>query len=379
MTPYVERATYVALSRKEAAMNSILSILMSEHFIIAAIAFALTLTAIVCLVQIIRMPPFLKRRFDRAVRRCGLRNAQKEYPVLIGVKRDREKPHGLILKVRNKGVSIPDFDRQYNRLKASLNGIIYQMEYGRKADYTMLFFLPQKHVRPALLTPDDEAVGRMSIIHLINILVIGATGTGKTVVIKGLLAKIARFQHNFCIYILDFKMLDFRYLAGLPHYFGFDACIQGLQEVYSIFKQRQAKGVAKGEPIIYLVIDEWVSFIIWLQSTDKKLADQMLKILAELMMLGRGFYIIPIVGAQRPDAAYFASSRDNFQCCLALGNLSREGRRMVFPDEVIDSITLCGKREGHLYIDGVGLEKIRVADIQDLDTLDAIIREAMSH
>lgn len=117
---------------------------------------------------------------------------------------------------------------------------------------------------------------------------------------------------------------------------------------------------------------------IWLQSVDKKLAEQMLKILAELMMLGRGFYIIPIVGAQRPDATFFASSRDNFQACLALGNLSREGRKMVFPDEVVGTVTQCGKREGHLYIDGVGLEKICVANITDIGVLDTIIREAMS-
>jgi len=38
----------------------------------------------------------------------------------------------------------------------------------------------------------------------------------------------------------------------------------------------------------------------------------------------------------------------------------------------------CKKREGHLYIDGMGLEKVRIADIADIDALDAIIREAMS-
>lgn len=49
----------------------------SPEFIIAMVALALVFTAIVCLVQMIRTPPLLKRRFDRAVRRCGLRNAQK--------------------------------------------------------------------------------------------------------------------------------------------------------------------------------------------------------------------------------------------------------------------------------------------------------------
>ena len=95
-------------------------------------------------------------------------------------------------------------------------------------------------------------------------------------------------------------------------------------------------------------------------------------------MLGRAYRFFPIVGIQRPDAAYFAGARDNFQCCLALGNLSREGRRMLFPDDFAESITQCNKREGHLYIDGVGIEKIRIAEVQSMDALDEAIQEAMS-
>ena len=115
-----------------------------------------------------------------------------------------------------------------------------------------------------------------------------------------------------------------------------------------------------------------------LLSLDKKTAEQAKARLAELLMLGRAYRFFPIIGIQRPDAAYFAGARDNFQCCLALGNLSREGRRILFPDEVAESITQCSKREGHLYIDGVGIEKIRIAEVQSMDALDKAIQEAMS-
>ena len=106
-------------------------IFQNDNFTFYAVAFALVLTVAICLVQVIRTPPLLKRRFDRAVRRCGLHNAQNEYPVLISVKRDKDKPHGLILKVRNKGLSLPDFDRHYEWLKVTMGGI-FRMEYGRK-------------------------------------------------------------------------------------------------------------------------------------------------------------------------------------------------------------------------------------------------------
>ena len=100
--------------------------------------------------------------------------------------------------------------------------------------------------------------------------------------------------------------------------------------------------------------------------------------LAELLMLGRAYQFIPIIGIQRPDASYFNGGRDNFQACFALGNLSPEGKRMVFPDSVREQVSDCKRREGHLYIDGIGLTKIRIEDIADMDALDMSIREAMS-
>ena len=50
---------------------------------------------------------------------------------------------------------------------------------------------------------------------------------------------------------------------------------------------------------------------------------------------------------------------------------------MIFPDSTARQIVECRKREGHLYIDGMGLEKVRIADIPDMTALDTTIREAM--
>ena len=247
------------------------------------------------------------------------------------------------------------------------------MEYGRNINYTLLYFLPQKYVRAALFTPDDSASGSIDVKHIINMLIVGATGTGKTIALKILLVKIARFQPDAKIWLLDFKQFDFRNLSDKPRYYGYADCLQGLEDYYAAFKQQQESGTA-GAPQ-YLIIDEWGSFVL---SLDKKTAEQAKARLAELLMLGRAYRFFPIIGIQRPDAAYFAGARDNFQCCLALGNLSREGRRMLFPDEIAESITQCSKREGHLYIDGVGIEKIRIAEVQSMDALDEAIHEAMS-
>lgn len=80
-------------------------------------------------------------------------------------------------------------------------------------------------------------------------------------------------------------------------------------------------------------------------------------------MLGRVYRFSPTVGVQRPDTAYFTGTKDNFQYCLALSNLSCEGRGMLFPDEFAGSITSCSKHEGYLYIDGIGIEKTKIAEV----------------
>lgn len=66
------------------------------------------------------------------------------------------------------------------------------MEYGRNSNITHLYFLPRRYVRPTFIFPTDEDIARIAVQQLINLLVIGATGTGKTVAIKlkGKLAKL---------------------------------------------------------------------------------------------------------------------------------------------------------------------------------------------
>lgn len=333
-----------------------------------ALMLAVLLAGLISLCEWIRHPPIITKRVRETVARIGLANAKGEFPFLLSVRSDPNKAHGVILTIKNVGISILCFEKVVDRLEVGLGGKIYQMEYTKGTKATRIFLLPMKYFRPTIISPNDEAIGSIHIRHMINLLVIGATGTGKTVAIKTIIAKIAKYIPNFSIWLLDFKQLDFRGYAVFSHYYGYKDCVRGLEDYYSAFKAQQAIGVA-GEPQ-YLVIDEWGSFI---TSLDKKEADRCKAILAELLMLGRGYGFFIICGVQRPDSSYFNSARDNFRACLALGDLSPEGRRMVFPDSVMGQITECHQREGHLYIDGKGLEKVRMADITDLEALDAAI------
>lgn len=352
-------------------MNNILYALHLNETIIKLMIAALILAGAAVIFSLLRCPPWYTARAARAFRKSGL-CVNGEYPILRHVKRDKEKPHGIIFCVRNNCVTIPDMEHAVESLKLGLGGLVYNMRYANKARDTLICVLPWKYVHPSVLSPDDDAIASESIRNLINLLVVGATGTGKTVALKIIMKKIVDSQHNARLWLLDFKKFDFANFNGLPRYYGYMDCIQGLNDYYDAFKRQQALGVA-AEPN-YLVIDEWGSF---LTSLEKRQAEQLKARLSELLSTGRSYQYIPIIGLQRGDSSYFAAARDNFQCRLALGNLSPEGRKMVIPDSAAEQITECRKREGHLYIDGIGLEKIKIAEIPDMDALDASIREAM--
>lgn len=335
--------------------------------------FALLFTGLVCLCAFLHRPFGIARRAEDTFSTAGLTNARGEVPRLRSVRADRDKPHGRILTVLNRGISMADVDQKIHRLEAGLGGKIYNVEYGRGAKTTRLFLLPMRYIHPTVINPTDEALGSIHVGHLINLLVVGATGTGKTVAIKTIMGKIAQHQPNPTFWILDFKCLDFRAYTALPHYYAYTDCVQGLEDYYAAFKEAQASGVA-GAPQ-YLVIDEWGSLM---TSLSRPEAERCKTLMAELIALGRAYKYLSIIGMQRCDSSYFVGgARDNFQVRLALGNLSREGRRMVFPDNE-EQITPCRKREGHLYIDGIGVEKVKMADIADLDALDASILAAIS-
>lgn len=343
----------------------------SFDLVVYLVVFALLLTVMICLIDCYHRPWHISRRIARTLRRWKICNALGEYPRLKRVRKNKHRAHELILELDGKGLALPDIDKHLEHFQTGLNGAI-RMEYGKTNQIICLYLLPRKYVFPTIISPQDDAIGAISLQRLINLLVVGSTGTGKSVAIKVIMSKILKFRPDSTIWLLDFKKFDFQNLTNIPNYYGYTDCLQGLKDYYAAFKDQQKAGVV-GSPN-YLIIDEWGSFI---TSLDRKEAEQAKNMLAELLMLGRAYQYIPIIGIQRPDSTYFNGSRDNFQACLALGNLSPEGRRMVFPDSVKEQITECKKREGHLYIDGVGLEKIQIEEIPDLDALDKAILEAI--
>ena len=218
----------------------------------------------------------------------------------------------------------------------------------------------QKKV-PVLLDPSTHP----------HALISGKSGSGKSTAILFLIGKLIQKNEDTVLYILDFKNSnDFQFLDGYKYFFRGNNCIEGLRLYYKSFSEAREKG---GNNRRYLLIfDEYPSCVSYFSMQDKlnktKFSNEIQGIVSELLMLGRGLkYGIWII-VQRPDSSLFNSgSRDNFMINLALGNLSKEHRIMIFAGEDIDNNKIYGKGEGVLLADGHPLFHVKFPLIQNIE------------
>lgn len=83
--------------------------------------------------------------------------------------------------------------------------------------------------------------------------------------------------------------------------------------------------------------------------------------------MGRSYKILPIIGLQRADSNLFKNgSRDQFKTIVALGNLSKIQKEMLFPDFKDNMNDTNNVGEGYVYQDGQEfLQRIKVKQVSD--------------
>lgn len=204
--------------------------------------------------------------------------------------------------------------------------------------------------------------------------IFGSTGSGKTYFSKLLLARIGLYIEDSEIVLCDFKAdNDFSFAADSSNFFRFNDCLNGLNGVVDLLRQRQQVTTPDRHPIFFF-FDEWASI---LNSMDKKTAESAKQNLSLLLMLGRSFGIHVILSQQRLDAANFNSTRDNFSVVIGLGSLSKEMVEMSFNSykDVIDRNKPQG--QGSIII-GNQFSNIRVPAISNQEKLHNAIMNGLN-
>lgn len=207
-----------------------------------------------------------------------------------------------------------------------------------------------------------------------HIVIFGATGTGKTYATKLMLGRISKHIPDSQFFICDFKGdSDFSFLLGDSRFYRFLDCEKGLSNFYNLFEKRQS-GEDKSRNLLLLFFDEWASYTL---NLEKKKTEDEKKKLATLLMLGRSFNVHVLISQQRVDASYFNTARDNFNEVIALGNLSPEGKEMMFRDYKEQMKPDRKQGTGYMLTNGTDLTSIVVPTISDMNRLNHYIKMAV--
>ncbi|MCR5383392.1 MAG: type IV secretory system conjugative DNA transfer family protein [Saccharofermentans sp.] len=211
-------------------------------------------------------------------------------------------------------------------------------------------------------------------------LVVGMSGSGKSESIKCLLARLSK-QQDSVIFFGDFKQDDtFSFLRDCPRYYPFYQTEEALDKVYEIMHNRQLGEDTTRNPIVF-IWDEYMANILALLSTDKKRAENIMRKVSEILMLGRSMKVFLITSMQRCDATAFpAGSRLNYGNVIILGAPIKSIYEMLLSKEQIDRI---GDRvfkvgEGVALLQGVDLRFIKMPRVNDEQRMKDLCIDALT-
>ena len=208
-------------------------------------------------------------------------------------------------------------------------------------------------------------------------LCVGATGTGKSYALALFLGKIAKYEPAARLVVCDFKKASFSWLDSRDGFYGYTAVTDGIDTVYREFQQRLAlNDNNRNAQRVICLVDEYSALV---SSLEKKVADEVKRKVAEILMMGRSLGVHLIIGIQRADAEFFrAGARDQFGAVLMLGNLSKEQKQMLVPDYREQMIATNQRGQGYLLLDGQGIYRVQVPRVTDEDKLHRAIASRLS-
>lgn len=207
---------------------------------------------------------------------------------------------------------------------------------------------------------------------LTHVLLTGSSGSGKSYALKWILKNLVTTE-NIKLTFCNFKdSSDFRFLKSNNKisYYTVGDCLKGFESYYDKFKQAQDQSEEYNGILNVLIFDEFPAFISWLTMIDKKQAVTVQTKISEMLMLARSYGFCLYVVMQRPDVKWLPDgSRDNVHIIIALGELSKEAKSMLFSGYDIDNIIFT-VGEGMIRIDGIGLKYVKFPRISNLKTLE---------
>ncbi len=292
--------------------------------------------------------PFGRKAAQDQLQSIGLVNHAGMVPTLQRKYSDRTNPHISIWEFRNQGIPLDIWESKRTAIEAALDITIIRMKYGKGKSHILLYTVSAQNDLPELLrwkdsylSPDNFVlilgegfVGKVTVnlANIPHILLGGATGSGKSVLLKLLLMQALRRGAE--ISIADFKGgVDFPPVWHKKCRMCFDEqellaflveLVEELHHRKKLFASAELPNIDQynaetGADLHRLIFacDEVAEVLdrTGLSKERKELVNQIESRLATVARLGRAFGIHLILATQRPDANLISGQiRNNLNC-----------------------------------------------------------------
>ena len=340
-----------------------------------------TILTIILIALIISLKRFKKeiKHEEKSMKDINLKNDNDEY-VRCKAILDGKEFNQKIYVLDAKNISLEKMKKRQDDLEAVYDIKIDYMEYGKTTETINVYCTPRKFLKPRIfdIWAEDHFLD-----DFLSALVVGSTGSGKTYFTHQLLGKVVYnkefINEDVKVYICDRKNEDYIQFKNCPNYYGINA-VDGIKKVHEIFTERlnNEESNDNKETIICLIEE----YALLLNSLDKKEAEDVKNMVADLLFAGRSKKIITIVSLQRADAIYFPrGAKEQFKKIIMMGQISQIQLDMLLDEDMQKQVTeMNSQGYGYLYEDGKRtLTRIKVAEItqDDMNKLDRIISEKM--
>ena len=355
-----------------------LQIKMIQIILNYGLATILTIILIALIISLKRFKKEIKHE-EKSMKDINLKNDNDEY-VRCKAILDGKEFNQKIYVLDAKNISLEKMKKRQDDLEAVYDIKIDYMEYGKTTETINVYCTPRKFLKPRIF---DVWAEDHFLDDFLSALVVGSTGSGKTYFTHQLLGKVVYnkefINEDVKVYICDRKNEDYIQFKNCPNYYGINA-VDGIKKVHEIFTERlnNEESNDNKETIICLIEE----YALLLNSLDKKEAEDVKNMVADLLFAGRSKKIITIVSLQRADAIYFPrGAKEQFKKIIMMGQISQIQLDMLLDEDMQKQVTeMNSQGYGYLYEDGKRtLTRIKVAEItqDDMNKLDRIISEKM--
>lgn len=285
---------------------------------------------------------------SKNLERIGLINRSGETPILLHNKPNLDTPNGMILTFSNRNIPWEKWEEKKEDLEAAFNIYIQKIAAGKNRRTVIIYAVPADQGIPTMipwqsdfLSPAEfvltlgKTVGGVLTVNLAtipHILLGGATGSGKSVLLKVLLTQC--LQKGASVYIADFKSgLDYprSWEKSCHMIYDADKLVDTLSELVGELQTRKEvlhreeccniyeyntrvrhiyKRIIFGCDEIAELLDKTGK-----NKAEKEQIDVIIGYLSTLARQGRAMGIHLILATQRPDAAILPGQiKNNLDC-----------------------------------------------------------------